>query len=50
MAHRRRQVYPAAADGDDVMLKPLPSGRHTVNSGGVLPSLLQAVTYTLIVE
>ena len=32
------------------MLRPLAPGRHTLNFGGVLPSMLQAVTYTLIVE
>ena len=43
-------VYPSAANGYYVMLRPLPPGRHTLNFGGVLPSMLQAVTYTLIVE
>jgi hypothetical protein len=27
-----------------------PPGRHEINFGGILPTLLQAVTYTLIVE
>jgi hypothetical protein len=46
----RTQVYPSAANGYYVMLRPLAPGRHTLNFGGVLPSMLQAVTYTLIVE
>ena len=46
----RTQIFPAAANGYYVMLKPLAPGRHTLNFGGVLPSMLQAVTYTLIVE
>jgi len=28
----------------------LPPGKHTINFGGILPSMLQAVAYTLIVE
>lgn len=43
-------VFPAAANGYYVMLKPLSPGVHTVNFGGALPSMLQAVTYTLEVE
>lgn len=46
----RFRIYPAAANGYYVMLKPLPAGHHTLNFGGALPSMLQAVTYTLIVE
>jgi hypothetical protein len=44
------RVFPAAANGYYVMLAPLPPGRHTLNFGGVLPSMMQAVTYTLVVE
>jgi hypothetical protein len=32
------------------MLRLLPPGTHTLNFGGVLPSMIQAVTYTLVVE
>ncbi len=32
------------------MLKPLPPGTHVLNFGGALPGMLQAVTYTLIVD
>ncbi len=46
----RTRVYPTAANGYYVMLRPLAPGRHTLNFGGVLPSMLQAVTYTLMVE
>lgn len=46
----RFRIYPTAANGYYVMLKPLPVGRHTLDFGGALPSMLQAVTYTLIVE
>lgn len=43
-------IYPSAANGYYVLLKPLSPGRHTINFGGALPSMLQAVTYTLQVE
>jgi hypothetical protein len=45
-----RRVFPTAANGYYVMLKPLSPGKHALNFGGVLPDMLQAVTYTLIVE
>lgn len=48
--HPRVRVFPSAANGYYVMLRPLPPGRHTLNFGGVLPSMIQAVTYTLIVK
>ena len=41
---------PAASNGYFVMLRPLARGKHVVNFGGALPSMLQAVTYTLTVE
>ena len=45
------KVYPAAADGYYVMLRPLAPGRHVLNFGGMLPGdLSQAVTYELTVE
>lgn len=44
------RVYPTAGNGYYVMLRPLPPGKHVINFGGILPSMLQAVTYTLIVE
>jgi hypothetical protein len=44
------RVYPSAANGFYVMLEPLSAGTHELNFGGVLPSMSQAVTYTLIVE
>jgi hypothetical protein len=43
-------LYPAAANGYYVMLRPLSPGRHVLNFGGVLPRMAQAVTYTLEVE
>jgi hypothetical protein len=43
-------VFPSAANGYYVMLRPLSPGRHTLNFGGALPSMLQAVTYTLDVK
>lgn len=43
-------VFPAAANGYYVMLKPLAPGTHVINFGGALPSMLQAVTYTVVVE
>lgn len=44
------RLFPTASNGYYVMLKPLPRGRHTVNFGGALPRMSQAVSYTLIVE
>ena len=41
---------PAAANGYYVALGPLKRGRYTLNFGGILPSLSQAVTYTLDVR
>jgi hypothetical protein len=46
----RKKVFPSAANGYYVMLKPLSPGKHELNFGGALPSMLQAVTYTLEVE
>jgi len=41
---------PAASNGYYVMLRPLPRGTHVINFGGALPSMRQAITYTLTVE
>lgn len=41
---------PAASNGYFVMLRPLSRGKHVINFGGALPSMLQAVTYTITVE
>jgi hypothetical protein len=49
-AEPKRRVFPSAANGYYVMLQPLPAGRHRLEFGGALASMLQAVTYTLIVE
>ncbi len=43
-------AFPSAANGYYVMLKPLPPGRHTINFGGALRDMSQAVSYTLWVE
>jgi hypothetical protein len=40
----------AAGNGFYVALGPLQKGRYTLNFGGILPGLSQAVTYTLDVE
>ena len=50
LARPPARIYPAAANGYYVMLRPLPAGTHELNFGGVLPSMRQAVTYTLVVE
>lgn len=50
LADPKIPVFPSAANGYYVMLKPLPPGTHTLNFGGVLPDMVQAVTYTLKVE
>lgn len=44
------RIYPSAANGYYVMLKPLSPGTHILNFGGALPDMLQAVTYTLHVK
>ena len=44
------RIFPAAANGYYVMLRPLSRGTHVLNFGGALPNMLQAVTYTLQVE
>jgi hypothetical protein len=43
-------VSPSAANGYYVMLRPLSRGTHTLEFGGILPGMSQAVTYTLKVE
>ena len=50
LAQPRLRIFPSAANGYYVMLKPLSPGTHTLNFGGVLPSMVQGVTYTLIVD
>lgn len=44
------QKTDAVSDGYFVAIHPLPRGTHVLNFGGVLPTLMQAVTYTLTVE
>lgn len=44
------RVFPSAANGYYVMLRPLSPGEHVLNFGGMLPTMSQAVTYTLLVE
>ncbi|WP_394778661.1 hypothetical protein [Undibacterium sp.] len=44
------RIFPSAANGYYVMLPPLSHGKHVLNFGGALPSMLQAVTYTLEVD
>lgn len=43
-------IHPVAADGYYAMLKPLARGRHSIEFGGVLPSMIQAVSYTIDVD
>jgi len=43
-------VAPSAANGYYIMLRPLSPGTHTLNFGGILPNMSQAVTYTLHVQ
>ena len=50
LAQPKIRVYPSAANGYYVMLRPLSKGTHVLNFGGGLPSMLQGVTYTLTVE
>jgi hypothetical protein len=50
LAEPPTEIFPSAANGYYVMLKPLPPGTHTLNFGGRLPGMTQAVTYTLVVK
>jgi hypothetical protein len=50
LAEPKYRVFPSAANGYYIMLRPLSPGKHVLNFGGVLPGMSQAVTYTLIVE
>jgi hypothetical protein len=50
LAQPKVQMFPSAANGYYVMLRPLAPGKHTLNFGGMLPGMSQAVTYTLLVE
>jgi hypothetical protein len=43
-------LFPSAANGYYVMLRPLPPGKHELNFGGILPNMSQAVTYRLVVK
>lgn len=44
------RIFPSAANGYYVMLRPLSPGRHVLNFGGELPGFSQALTYTLLVK
>jgi hypothetical protein len=44
------RIFPSAANGYYVMLKPLAPGKHTLNFGGILSDMSQAVTYTIVVQ
>jgi hypothetical protein len=50
LTEAKYKIFPSAANGYYVMLKPLAPGTHVLNFGGALPGMLQAVTYTLIVD
>ena len=46
----RKSVYPTAADGIYVMLRPLPIGKHTIAFGGRSTGNFQSLIYRLTVE
>jgi hypothetical protein len=50
LAEPKYRVFPSAANGYYVMLRPLSPGKHVLNFGGMLPGMSQAVTYTLLVQ
>ena len=50
LAEPKYRIFPSAANGYYVMLRPLSPGKHVLNFGGILPTMSQAVTYTLFVE
>jgi hypothetical protein len=44
------RLYPTAANGYYVMVRPLSPGKHTIHLGGMLAEFAQAVTYHLMVK
>lgn len=44
------QPADAVSNGYWVAIRPLPKGKHVLNFGGVLPGMVQAVTYQLTVQ
>ena len=44
------RIFPSAANGYYVMLRPLARGTHEIEFGGWLPDLAQAISYTLHVR
>lgn len=46
----RVAIFPAAGNGYYAMLAPLPPGTHEIEFGGWLPSLAQAISYTIHVR
>ncbi len=44
------RIFPVAADGFYVMLRPLAPGRHVIDFGGMSPLTTQAVSYTIEVR
>jgi hypothetical protein len=50
LAEPKYRIFPSAANGYYVMLRPLKPGEHVLNFGGSLPGMSQAVTYTLFVK
>jgi hypothetical protein len=50
LTKEKQRIFPSAGNGYYAAIRPLPKGTHTLEFGGVLPSMIQAVSYTLIVE
>jgi hypothetical protein len=50
MTDEKYRVFPSAANGYYIMLRPLSPGKHVLNFGGVFPDFVQAITYNLYVD
>ena len=50
MTNEEYRIFPSAANGYYIMLRPLSHGKHVLNFGGMLPEFAQAITYNLYVD
>jgi hypothetical protein len=50
LTDQKYKVYPSAANGYYIMLRPLSPGKHVLNFGGILPGFAQAITYYIYVD
>lgn len=50
MTNEKYKIFPSAANGYYIMLRPLSAGKHVLKFGGMLPEFAQAITYDLYVD